>query len=176
MRRFLKKASKILLCALCACAPADQEEKQAADTAAVNREMWHWSTQITEQGIFRAQVQADFFQQMSEDESARFSDGVRVVFFDAHGDAVSRLNAKWGKINASGGDIKLVEQVRMVARNGTQLLTDSLRWQRDEDRIMGEGYVMIFWPDGKMTGVGFKVSPDLKKLDINNTRRRRKEP
>ena len=81
MRRFLKKASEILLCALCACAPADQEEKQAADTAAVNREMWHWSTQITDRGKSRARVRAGSFQQVSENEPARFSDGVPGCIF-----------------------------------------------------------------------------------------------
>ena len=178
MRRFLKKASEVLLCALCACAPADQEEKQAVDTAAVNREMWHWSTQITDRGKSRARVRAGSFQQVSENEPARFSDGVRVAFFNAQGDTVSTLSAERGEINASGDDMKVFGSVVVVARDCTQLQTDSLRWQREEDRIMGEGHVTISRPDGTETGVGFNASSDLKQwtLLFVNTRMRRKEP
>ena len=90
MHRLLKKASEILLCALCACAPVEQTE-QAVDGVPVNREMWEWSTHITDRGKSRAQVRAGSFQQVSKDEPARFSDGVRVVFFNSQGDTVSTL-------------------------------------------------------------------------------------
>ena len=177
IRRFLKKASEILLCTLCACASADRIE-QAANDAPVKREMWHWSTHITDRGKSRAQVRAGSFQQVSEDEPARFSDGVRVVFFNARGDTVSTLRAERGEINASGDDMKVFESVLVVARDGTQLQTDSLRWQRDENRIMGEGQVTISRPDGIETGVGFNASSDLKQwtLLFVNTRMRRKKP
>ena len=177
MRRFLKKASEVLLCALCACASGDRIE-QAANEAPVNREMWHWSTHITDRGKSRAQVRAGSFQQVSEDEPARFSNGVRVVFFNVQGDTVSTLRAERGEINASGDDMKVFGSVIVVARDCTQLQTDSLRWQRDENRIMGEGFVTISRPDGTETGVGFNASSDLKQwtLLFVNTRMRRKKP
>ena len=178
IHRFLKKASEVLLCTLCACTPADRVEQQAVEETLVNREMWHWSTRITDRGKSRAQVQAGSFQQVSEDEPARFSDGVRVVFFNSQGDTVSTLSAERGEINASGDDMKVFGDVVVVARDRTQLQTDSLRWQRDEDRIMGEGYVMISRPDGTETGVGFNASSDLKQwtLLFVNTQMRRKKP
>ena len=177
MRRFLKKTSEVLLCTLCACASADRIE-QTANEAPINREMWHWSTHITNRGKSRAQVRAGSFQQVSEDEPARFFDGVRVVFFSAQGDTVSTLRAERGEINASGDDMKVFGSVVVVARDCTQLQTDSLRWQRDENRIMGEGYVTISRPDGTETGVGFNASSDLKQwtLLFVNTRMRRKKP
>lgn len=165
------------MCALCACTPADQVE-QAADEALVNREMWHWSTRITDRGKSRAQVRAGSFQQVSENEPAQFFDGVQVAFFNSQGDTVSTLTAERGEINASGDDMKVFESVVVVARDCTQLQTDSLRWQRDEDRIMGEGYVKISRPDGTETGVGFNASSDLKQwtLLFVKTRMRRKKP
>lgn len=177
MRQFLKKVSEVLLCTLCACTPADQVE-QAADEAPVNREMWHWSTRITDRGKSRAQVRAGSFQQVSENEPAQFSDGVQVAFFNSQGDTVSTLTAERGEINASGDDMKVFGSVVVVARDCTQLQTDSLRWQRDENRIMGEGYVTISRPDGTETGVGFNASSDLKQwtLLFVNTRMRRKKP
>ena len=177
MRRLLKKVSEVLLCALCACAPVEQME-QAVDSVPVNRELWHWSTHITDRGKSRAQVRAGSFQQVSEDEPARFSDGVQVVFFNSQGDTVSTLKAERGRINASGDDMQVFGSVVVVARDCTQLQTDSLRWQRDEDRIMGEGYVTISRPDGTETGVGFNASSDLKQwtLLFVNTRMRRKKP
>ena len=176
MRRFLKKAPEVLLCALCACAPAEQVA-QAVNESPVNREMWDWSTRITDRGKYRAQVRAGSFQQVSQNEPARFSDGVRVVFFNSQGDIVSTLSAERGEINASGDDMKVFGSVVVVARDCTKLQTDSLRWQRDEDRIMGEGYVKISRPDGTETGVGFNASSDLKQwtLLFVNTQMRRKK-
>ena len=177
MRGLVKKGSKVLLCGLCACAPVEQME-QAIDGVPVNRELWHWSTHITDRGKSRAQVRAGSFQQVSEDEPARFSDGVQVVFFNSQGDTVSTLTAERGRINASGDDMQVFGSVVVVTRDCTQLQTDSLRWQRDEDRIMGEGYVRISRPDGMETGVGFNASSDLKQwtLLFVNTRMRRKKP
>ena len=102
----------------------------------------------------------------------------RVAFFNAQGDTVSTLSAERGEINASGDDMKVFGSVVVVARDCTQLQTDSLRWQREEDRIMGEGHVTISRPDGTETGVGFNASSDLKQwtLLFVNTRMRRKEP
>ena len=177
MCRFPKKAAEVLLCILCACAPVDQIEHPAKETP-VNREMWQWSTRITDRGKSRAQVWAGSFQQVSENEPARFSDGIRVVFFNAQGDTVSSLSAERGEINASGDTMQVFGSVVVVARDSTQLQTDALRWQRDEDRIMGEGHVTISRPDGLETGVGFNASSDLKQwtLLFVNTQMRRKKP
>ena len=175
--RFLKKTAKILLCVLCACAHPEHVE-QAVKEPPVNREMWHWSTRITDRGNSRAWVRAGSFQQMSENEPAQFFDGVQVVFFNSRGDTVSTLRADRGEINALGDDMKVFGSVIVVARDCTQLQTDSLRWQRDEDRIMGDGHVIISRPDGTETGVGFNASSDLKQwtLLFVNTRMRRQKP
>ncbi len=160
------KTPEVLLCAMCACAPADRVQ-QAAETPPVDREMWDWSTRITDRGKARAQVQTGYFQQVSDSEPARLSGGVRVVFFNARGDTVSTLRADRGEINASGDDMKVFGSVVVVARDSTQLQTDVLRWQRDADRIMGEGHVTISRPEGIETGVGFQASSDLKQWTLN---------
>ena len=175
--RLPNRMLEVLLCALCACAPADRAQRAAAEAPA-KREMWGWSTQVTDRGRARARVQAGHFQQATEDEPAQFSEGVRVAFFDSDGDTVSILHAERGEINAAGDDMKVFGSVLVMARDSTSLQTDSLRWQREEDRITGDGPVTIFRPDGVETGVGFNAASDLKQWTLNfvQTQIRRKNP
>ena len=175
--RFPNKTLEVLLCALCACAPVDPEQ-QVADATPAKREMWGWATQVTKRGKPKARVRAGHFQQATESDPVRFSDGVQVAFFDSRGDTVSILRADRGEINASGDDMKVFGSVVVMARDSTQLQTDSLRWQRDEDRITGDGHVTISRPDGTETGVGFNAASDLKQWTLNfvQTQIRKKNP
>ena len=177
MTRLPNKTLEVLLCALCACAPVEQAQRAADETPAM-REMWGWSTQVTDRGSARARVQAGHFQQATERDPAQFSEAVRVAFFDSDGDTVSILRAERGEINAAGDDMKVFGSVIVMARDSTQLQTDSLRWQREEDRITGDGHVTISRPDGVETGVGFRATSDLKKWTLNfvQTQIRRTNP
>lgn len=166
MTRLPNRVLEVCLCALCACAPADRTQR-AADETPAKREMWGWSTQVTDRGSARARVRAGHFQQATERDPAQFSDGVQVAFFDSDGDTVSILRAERGEINAAGDDMKVFGSVIVMARDSTQLQTDSLRWQREEDRITGDGHVTLSRPDGVETGVGFDAASDLKRWTLN---------
>ncbi|MDP6038943.1 MAG: LPS export ABC transporter periplasmic protein LptC [Candidatus Latescibacteria bacterium] len=177
MRRFLKKGCRVVFClGLCACSQIEPTAQSEDLPASSDREMWAWSTQVMDRGRPRAHLQAGHFVQAKDTEQAEFAGGVAIVFFDAHGDTVSILSADRGMIDASGENMKVFGSVVVVARDSTQLQTDSLHWNRDRDRIVGDGQVEIIRPDGWETGVGFDASSDLKQWTLKhvNTQMKRR--
>ena len=178
MRRFLKKGYKAVFClGLCACSQIEPTAQSKDLPEPIDREMWAWSTQVMDRGRSRAYLQAGHFVQANETDQAEFEGGVAIVFFNTQGDTVSVLSADRGIIDASGANMKVFGSVVVVARDSTQLQTDSLHWNRDRDRIVGEGRVMIIRPDGWETGIGFDASSDLKQWtlkQVNTQIKRRK--
>ncbi len=75
---------------------------------------------------------------------------------------VSELTARQAEIDEESGDMVAMGEVALVAANGTRLETDTLRWNRETDRIKGNGRMTLRRPDGEETGVGFEASSDLK--------------
>jgi LPS export ABC transporter protein LptC len=177
MHRFLKKGYKAVFClGLCACSQIEPTAQSKDLPELTDREMWNWSTRVMDRGRSRAHLRAGHFVQAKETGPAEFAGGVAIVFFNTHGDTVSTLSADRGVIDATGEDMKVYGSVVVIARDSTQLHTDSLRWNRDLDRIIGEGQVRIVRPDGWETGIGFDASSDLKQWTLKqvNTRMTRK--
>ena len=141
-----------------------------------NQEMWHWSTVVTRAGKKRAFVQADHFIRTDQPERSVFDGHVRVVFFNTYGDTVSLLNALRGQIDADGSHMAVAGQVVVIAHDSTRLETDSLRWDREQNRIFGDGEVLISRPDGVEIGVGFEAASDLKRWTLKQVKTRVTSP
>jgi LPS export ABC transporter protein LptC len=141
-----------------------------------NQEMWHWSTVVTRGGKKRAYVRADHFIRIDQPEQTIFDGQVQVVFFDNDGDTVSLLNALRGQIDADGSQMAVAGQVVVMARDSTRLETDSLRWNREQNRIFGDGEVLLSRPDGMETGVGFEATSDLKRWTLKQVQTRVTSP
>ena len=131
------------------------------------QELWDWTTMVTQAGRKRALVRADYLMRLQQPDQSAFEGMVAVVFFNARGDTASTLTAQRGRISAAGEEMVVLGQVVVLAQDSTRLETDSLRWHRDQDRIVGDGQVRIFRPDGWETGVGFEASSDLKRWTLN---------
>ena len=69
------------------------------------------------------------------------SDGVRVFFFNSAGDTVSTLKALSGEINEQTNRMIVSGTVVLVSQDSTRLETDTLQWDRETERITGDGQV-----------------------------------
>lgn len=169
LRKFRRVHSAIALLLAAGCAPVETPGgAEVPDSGALPaQELWHWTTVVTQQGRKRALVRADYLMRTQEPDLSVFEGPVSVVFFDANGDTASTLTAQRGRISAVGEEMAVQGQVVVLARDSTRLETDSLSWRRDLDRIVGDGQVRIFRPDGWETGVGFEASSDLKRWTLN---------
>jgi LPS export ABC transporter protein LptC len=128
--------------------------------------MRQWETVVTRRGQRRVVVRADSLLRSSAQGQARFGGDVRVVFFGPKGDTASVLSASRGTVDREGRQISVAGEVVVLADSTTRLETDSLRWDRELERIYGDGWVTVFRPEGREEGVGFDASADLKQWTL----------
>lgn len=85
---------------------------------------------------------------------------------EAYGEEKVNLTAETGVIDQSSGDMHLEKDVVVTSEKGTQLLTDSLNWKRNEDLVETRDDVLI--KDEKFTaaGTGMQAHPGLKTAQI----------
>lgn len=152
--------------------PPSESARQRPD-----QEAWGWTTVVTKGGRRRAEVSAGHFQKSDRSRVAELDGGVTVTFFDASGDdSVSHLTARRAAIDEKAGELLVLGDVLLVARDSIRLTTDSLRWIRETETVVGGGQVTITRPDGAETGVGFEASSDLKRWSLKHVTTRLTSP
>jgi len=130
----------------------------------------NWETVVYKSGQTRVHLQADSLGQTNKQGLAHFQGHIQVVFFKSNGDTASVLNAHRGYVGADGHDLSIAGHVRVFASDSTRLETDSLRWDREKERIYGDGLVSIFRPEGREEGIGFDASEDLKQWTLREVK------
>ena len=88
------------------------------------------------------------------------------VTAESYGDGKVNLTADTGTIDQVSGTIHLEKDVIITSDQGTQLTTDSLDWNRNEDLVKTEDKVSITDKDMTMTGTGMEAHPAMKKAQI----------
>jgi len=86
---------------------------------------------------------------------------------NAYGDEKINLKAKTGTINKDDGNLHLEEDVVITSEEGSQLTTDSLDWQRDNDLVTTDDRVQIIHEELEAFGKGMEAHPNLKSAQLN---------
>ncbi len=81
---------------------------------------------------------------------------------ESYGDEKVSLTAQTGTIDQASGIIHLEKDVVITSDRGTQMTTDSLDWNRNEDLVKTEDKVSITDKDMTMTGQGMEAHPAMK--------------
>jgi len=86
---------------------------------------------------------------------------------NSYGDETMNLKAKTGVVDRATNEIHLEKDVVITTQRGTQLLTDSLDWKRNEDLVTTNDKVFINDETMKATGTGAVAHPNLKTAQLN---------
>ncbi|VAX35434.1 hypothetical protein MNBD_UNCLBAC01-633 [hydrothermal vent metagenome] len=88
---------------------------------------------------------------------------------DTYGEQVMNLKAGTGTVDQVSGNMFLETDVVITSETGTQLITDSLDWNRDKDLVTTKDNVTITDNAKGMviTGTGMKAQPGLNTAQIN---------
>lgn len=148
------------------CHQLDHVEENKAPSQAPQLALSQWQTIVTDRNQLRVAVKADSLVQPVQNGRSDFAGHVNVVFFDQKGDTASVLSAQRGSVDHGGQHIAVFGNVEIRSQDRTHLQTDSLRWDRDKGRILGDGSVSITRPDGEERGIGFDASEDLKQWTL----------
>ncbi|MCA9398633.1 MAG: LPS export ABC transporter periplasmic protein LptC [Candidatus Omnitrophica bacterium] len=86
--------------------------------------------------------------------------------YDEAGQRQVNVTAETGYINQSSGNMRLEKDVIVTSEKGTQLLTESLDWSRDEDLVLTEDEVFITDDGLAVSGSGMQAHPGLNNAEI----------
>jgi len=89
------------------------------------------------------------------------------VVANTYGDDKVNVTAELGKIDQVSGNMHLERNVIITSEQGSQLLTESLDWSRDDDLVATIDDVMIMDDGFTITGKGMQASPGLENAKIN---------
>lgn len=95
-------------------------------------------------------------------------DQIKITDVDASrfGEQEVNLKAQKGTIDKTKGDILLEKDVVITAKTGEKLETESLNWEKGQDRVSTEDPVVITSDRMKATGVGLEANPGLKTAEM----------
>ena len=86
---------------------------------------------------------------------------------NAYGDQKMNVKADTGMVDQTSGEMELHDDVIITTEEGTQLMTDSLYWDREDDLVTSEDDVLITDQGLTVSGVGLEAQPGLKRSQIN---------
>lgn len=152
----------LLLCISCSVYETPQSGSFDSSEKLPDQEGWRKSIELTDQGRRRALVTAGHFSKYDHLQKAKLDGGITVLFFDSTGQKqVSKLTALQAEINEKTGEMEVSGSVVLIGEDSTRLETESLRWNRKTEKIIGQSRVIIRRSESIETGVGFQATSDL---------------
>jgi LPS export ABC transporter protein LptC len=94
--------------------------------------------------------------------------GVRVDFFDEHGERSSTLTSREGELNQIRHDMSVKGDVVVQTTDGVRLTTQSLKFLNDAQKIVSDEFVRIDRHGDVLTGYGFESDPNLRHYEFKH--------
>jgi LPS export ABC transporter protein LptC len=92
--------------------------------------------------------------------------GVKVRFFDSAGVQTSTLTADSGKVSQRTNIMSVTGHVKANTKDNRRLVSDSLRWDAKNDKVVTEGHVEVYRENGWLSGEGLETDQRLSKVLI----------
>ena len=106
----------------------------------------------TDSAKLRATIKAPVLKRFPDKKNPRMEmpNGVSATFFDAMGDTTSTLNSKYAMHYEEEDKIEIRDSVRVVNRNGEEIKTDELIWDKKARRVTSKKPVRVKIRDEKI--------------------------
>lgn len=89
----------------------------------------------------------------------QFKNGLKVLFFDDHGNITSLLTSVYGEVDEETGNIEVRDSVEFLNQSTQELLkTEVLYWNKIADSIYTDKPVVLKAPDKVITGIGARTN------------------
>lgn len=127
----------------------------------VNREGWNSVLNVSKLGVRQARVEYGHMIQYSDDPVVHLDEGVVVDFFDKNGVDQSHLTSLRGSYHEQSKDVEALDHVVVVSDTGIILLTESLRWDTQNEKIVSDTNVTFIQANDTLYGKGFQSDSNL---------------
>lgn len=132
-----------------------------------DQESWDVRITITNSGIKRADIKADYLEQFSDKMFISLKDNVQIDFFDAKEQHMSKLLANKAEINERSTFLQAIDNITVMSDSGITLYTDTLSWDNSREIIFTTDSVMITTETSDtLYGIGFESDVNMERWKI----------
>ena len=146
----------------------DNFEKDIHDQLSTNVEIT-----LTKKGNVTAKIKSEVLKKNNQSLQLELFDNVNVGLFDENFQQKSLIKSQSAMVNEKENKIKAYGSVVVISDDGKILMTDSLTWDNNSDKIYTDANLEFITSDSDtLYGTGFKSNIDLTNWNILQPRGR----
>ena len=146
----------------------DNFEKDVHDQLSTNVEIT-----LTKKGSITAKIKSEVLKKNNQSFQLELFDNVNVDLFDENFQQKSLIKSQSAMVNEKENRIKAYGSVVVISDDGKILMTDSLTWDNNSDKIYTDANLEFITSDSDtLYGTGFKSNIDLTNWNILQPRGR----
>lgn len=146
----------------------DNFEKDIHDQLSTNVEIT-----LTKKGNVTAKIKSEVLKKNNQSLQLELFDNVNVDLFDENFQQKSLIKSQSAMVNEKENKIKAYGSVVVISDDGKILMTDSLTWDNNSDKIYTDANLELITSDSDtLYGTGFKSNIDLTNWNILQPRGR----
>ena len=146
----------------------DNFEKDIHDQLSTNVEIT-----LTKKGNVTAKIKSEVLKKNNQSLQLELFDNVNVDLFDENFQQKSLIKSQSAMVNEKENKIKAYGSVVVISNDGKILMTDSLTWDNNSDKIYTDSNLEFITSDSDtLYGTGFKSNIDLTNWNILQPRGR----
>ncbi|GIR18529.1 MAG: hypothetical protein CM15mP33_00510 [Candidatus Neomarinimicrobiota bacterium] len=146
----------------------DNFEKDIHDQLSTNVEIT-----LTKKGNVTAKIKSEVLKKNNQSLQLELFDNVNVDLFDENFQQKSLIKSQSAMVNEKENKIKAYGSVVVISNDGKILMTDSLTWDNNSDKIYTDANLEFITSDSDtLYGTGFKSNIDLTDWNILQPRGR----
>ncbi len=146
----------------------DNFEKDIHDQLSTNVEIT-----LTKKGNVTAKIKSEVLKKNNQSLQLELFDNVNVDLFDENFQQKSLIKSQSAMVNEKENKIKAYGSVVVISNDGKILMTDSLTWDNNSDKIYTDANLEFITSDSDtLYGTGFKSNIDLTNWNILHPRGR----
>ena len=146
----------------------DNFEKDIHDQLSTNVEIT-----LTKKGNVTAKIKSEVLKKNNQSLQLELFDNVNVDLFDENFQQKSLIKSQSAMVNEKENKIKAYGSVVVISDDGKILMTDSLTWDNNSDKIYTDSNLEFITSDSDtLYGTGFKSNIDLTNWNILQPRGR----
>lgn len=132
-----------------------------------DHESWDVRITITNAGIKRAYIEADYLEQYNDKSFISLENNVNIDFYDANEKRISNLSADKAEINERTNFLLAMNNIIIKSDSGVTLFTDTLSWDNTRELIFTDDSVMITTKtNDTLYGIGFESDVNMERWKI----------
>lgn len=148
----------------------NRQIKQAlADSLLSTTESWNVDMNFIEDGFLILNLKGEyaFTIKNSEIHETRIQGPVKIKIFDEGGKLESTVTCDSATYEPDNALFQMFGEVRVITEDGRKLRTEYLKWQRNQDRVSTDEFVIFISPPDSIAANGFFGDSDLTNYTLN---------